>query len=235
MASYTTNLNLLKKDPAADASDTFNIKSMLNDNWDKIDAAAGKSAEKIVPAAAGNLATLDANGNLADSGKKTTDFDDSGAADEAVSAHDSASGAHSALFAGKANKDHTHADKQDKIAVPGLLKGAGDGTVSAATRGTDYSLVNAPVIVSVPYTGWVKNATTNAYEQSVAVAGLLATDDKRTRVEIVGSTDVAAQALIDTAAGLLSYLACNANGQLYMRCDSGAPATTFSVAVVIAR
>ena len=68
MASYTTNLNLLKKDPAADASDTFNIKSMLNDNWDKIDAAAGKSAEKIVPAAAGNLATLDANGNLADSG-----------------------------------------------------------------------------------------------------------------------------------------------------------------------
>lgn len=125
--------------------------------------------------------------------------------------------------------------KQDVITASGILKGAGSGNVSAAARGTDYSLVNAPVIVSVPYTGWVKNATTNAYEQSVAVAGLLATDDKRTRVEIVGSTDVSAQALIDTAAGLLSYVACNTNGQLYMRCDSGAPATTFSVAVVIAR
>ena len=123
----------------------------------------------------------------------------------------------------------------DLSGVNGIVKSDGDGTVSAAARGTDYSLVNAPVIVSVPYTGWVKNATTNAYEQSVAVAGLLATDDKRTRVEIVGSTDVAAQALIDTAAGLLSYVACNTNGQLYMRCDSRAPATTFSVAVVIER
>lgn len=41
MASYTTNLNLLKKDPVADASDTFNITTMLNENWDKIDAAMG--------------------------------------------------------------------------------------------------------------------------------------------------------------------------------------------------
>lgn len=41
MESYTTNLNLLKKDPVADASDTFNITTMLNENWDKIDAAMG--------------------------------------------------------------------------------------------------------------------------------------------------------------------------------------------------
>lgn len=38
MASYTKNLNLLKKDPVADGADTFNITTMLNDNWDKIDA-----------------------------------------------------------------------------------------------------------------------------------------------------------------------------------------------------
>ena len=38
MASYTENLNLLKKDPVADGADTFNITTMLNDNWDKIDA-----------------------------------------------------------------------------------------------------------------------------------------------------------------------------------------------------
>ena len=38
MASYTKNLNLLKKDPVADGADTFNITTMLNDNWDKLDA-----------------------------------------------------------------------------------------------------------------------------------------------------------------------------------------------------
>lgn len=37
MGSYTPNLNLLMKDPVADGADTFNISTMLNDNWDKID------------------------------------------------------------------------------------------------------------------------------------------------------------------------------------------------------
>ena len=39
MASYTPNLNLLMKDPVADGADTFNIQTMLNENWEKIDAA----------------------------------------------------------------------------------------------------------------------------------------------------------------------------------------------------
>lgn len=39
MASNTPNLNLYKKDPTVDGNDTFNIKTMLNDNWDKIDTA----------------------------------------------------------------------------------------------------------------------------------------------------------------------------------------------------
>lgn len=37
MASNTKRLRLLKKDPATDGNDTFNIKTMLNENWDKID------------------------------------------------------------------------------------------------------------------------------------------------------------------------------------------------------
>ncbi|MEC0239245.1 pyocin knob domain-containing protein [Paenibacillus dokdonensis] len=41
MASNTPNLGLLKKDPATDGNDTFNVKTMLNDNWDKIDEAVG--------------------------------------------------------------------------------------------------------------------------------------------------------------------------------------------------
>ena len=56
MASYTENLNLLKKDPVVDGADTFNIETMLNENWDKIDAAKGEidaalsnKAEKETP------------------------------------------------------------------------------------------------------------------------------------------------------------------------------------------
>lgn len=41
MASNTPNLGLLKKDPVADGNETFNIQTMLNDNWDKIDEAVG--------------------------------------------------------------------------------------------------------------------------------------------------------------------------------------------------
>lgn len=37
MASYTPNLNLLMKDPVTDGADTFNIETMLNENWKKID------------------------------------------------------------------------------------------------------------------------------------------------------------------------------------------------------
>lgn len=37
MAGYTDNLGLYKKDPVADGADTFNIQTMMNDNWDKLD------------------------------------------------------------------------------------------------------------------------------------------------------------------------------------------------------
>lgn len=47
MSSNTTNLNLYKKDPTVDGNDTFNIKTMLNDNWDKIDAAIISKVDKV--------------------------------------------------------------------------------------------------------------------------------------------------------------------------------------------
>ncbi len=40
MASNTPALGLYKKDPIADANDTFNVETMLNQNWDKIDNLA---------------------------------------------------------------------------------------------------------------------------------------------------------------------------------------------------
>lgn len=45
MASNTTRLGLLKKDPATDGADTFNIKTMLNDNWDALDAKVATLGE----------------------------------------------------------------------------------------------------------------------------------------------------------------------------------------------
>ncbi|ABR48586.1 hypothetical protein Amet_2432 [Alkaliphilus metalliredigens QYMF] len=45
MASNTPNLDLYKKDPVQDGDDTFNIETMLNENWDKIDEGIGDAAE----------------------------------------------------------------------------------------------------------------------------------------------------------------------------------------------
>lgn len=41
MSSNTTNLNLYKANPVADPNDTFNIDTILNANWDKIDLVIG--------------------------------------------------------------------------------------------------------------------------------------------------------------------------------------------------
>ncbi|SDJ76075.1 hypothetical protein [Salimicrobium halophilum] len=42
MATNTNKFGLYKKDPATDGADTFNIETMLNENWDEIDAQAQK-------------------------------------------------------------------------------------------------------------------------------------------------------------------------------------------------
>ncbi|GMQ57082.1 hypothetical protein AN1V17_14770 [Vallitalea sediminicola] len=47
MSDYTSKLNLYKVDPAIDGEDTFNINTMMNDNWDKIDEKVGNMDEKL--------------------------------------------------------------------------------------------------------------------------------------------------------------------------------------------
>lgn len=47
MASNTENLNLLMKNPSSDGADTFNVDTMLNDNWKKIDQFAGGLDKKL--------------------------------------------------------------------------------------------------------------------------------------------------------------------------------------------
>lgn len=48
MPSNTPNLGLYKKDPIADGNDTFNIETMLNENWDKIDTASKENADSLI-------------------------------------------------------------------------------------------------------------------------------------------------------------------------------------------
>ena len=57
MAFNTTYLDLYGKDPATDGSDTFDITAMLNDNWNKIDAAWN---EKVLTASTTSAITLQA-------------------------------------------------------------------------------------------------------------------------------------------------------------------------------
>lgn len=77
MATNTPNLNLLKKDPVTDGNETFNIQTMLNDNWDKIDAAVG---EIDIPDA-----SLTVKGKVQLSNETDSDAEDRAATPKAVS------------------------------------------------------------------------------------------------------------------------------------------------------
>lgn len=47
MSSQTNNLQLYKADPLTDGNKTFNINTMLNENWDKVDENVGELSDKI--------------------------------------------------------------------------------------------------------------------------------------------------------------------------------------------
>ena len=90
----------------------------------------------------------------------------------------------------------------------------GDPTVSQALAG----ILRKPVQATLTEAGWT--AITGGYEQSVAVAGLLATDDTRTRVDPARNVSGISTAN-DEAFALLqepgAYVGCQQNGYLYCR------------------
>ena len=105
-----------------------------------------------MPAAAGNLAALDAAGNLSDSGKKVGDF-------------------------------------QTKVTASGLLKGNGDGGVTAAAAGTDYSGPKATVTATLLASGWTGSEAPFVY--TLAIAGVTATSYQ----ELVPAVNITAEQL----------------------------------------
>lgn len=63
MAGYTDYLNLYYKNPSTDGADTFNVQTMMNDNWEKIDEFASMAG--LAPAGNGFafIRCKDADGN----------------------------------------------------------------------------------------------------------------------------------------------------------------------------
>lgn len=151
MASYTETLHLLKKDPVADGADTFNIRTMLNENWDAIDAAMGQTDEALAgkaPASHTHPATDITGLDKAMSGKADVSHTHTTAQ---ITGLDTA-------LKGKAPATHTHTTAQ----VTGLDTAlAGKMPLAAVTlqKGAD-------VLALPPGRYWVENLTA---EQTAAM------------------------------------------------------------------
>lgn len=81
--SVTDNLELTK--PAEGSTDWA---GSMNDNLDTLDEEVNGKADKVDGAVADNFASLDANGNLQDSGKADSDYEDAGAVTTHEASHD---------------------------------------------------------------------------------------------------------------------------------------------------
>lgn len=107
----------------------------------------------------------------------------------------------------------------------------GDPTVNQALA----AILQKPIQATLTAAGWT--AITGGYEQSVAVAGLLATDDTRTRVDPVRNASGIATAN-DEAFALLqepgAYVGCQQNGYLYCRVVNK-PTTAINLQITIGR
>ncbi|MFC3800012.1 hypothetical protein [Cohnella sp. GCM10012308] len=183
MAIFTSILNLLKKNPATDGADTFNIQTMLNDNWDKIDAAmALKGAIGSVRAATASNTTL--------SGLQTVDGVSLAGGDR-VLVKNQTTGSQNGIYvaASGAWARAADADSSAKLAA-GLWGYVREGTING---GKSFVLSNA---------GAVTLGTTALTFSQVSGAG--AADDT-----VIGSrtaTDSVTPAMSGTLTGVLSSL-----------------------------
>lgn len=107
----------------------------------------------------------------------------------------------------------------------------GDPTVNQALAG----ILRKPIQATLTVSGWT--AVTGGYTQSVAVSGLLATDDTRTRVDPVRNASDSTPAN-DEAFALLqepgAYVGCQQDGYLYCRVVNK-PTTAIHLQITIGR
>lgn len=151
-------------------------------------AKIGNKADKTVPAAADNLAALDAAGNLSDSGKKPADF-------------------------------------QAKVTASGLLKGDGNGGVTAAAAGTDYSGPKATVTATLLASGWTGSEAPFVY--TLAIAGVTATSYQ----ELVPAVNIMAEQLKALQAANITD-AGQAAGTMTLKAYGKKPAVDIPIRVI---
>lgn len=124
MSGYTGNINLFKVDPVTDGSDTFNIDTMMNDNWDKIDAAIGEVNEGIAGLEDGKAPN--------DHSSTSTEY---GAASTTLYGH-------TKLYSG------TDSDSESLAATPKAVKAVATVAAAKADRVTGATAGNMAVLTS---------------------------------------------------------------------------------------
>lgn len=108
-------------------------------------------------------------------------------------------------------------EKQPKILSTGLLKGTGDGGVSAAAHGVDYQLPIKTATVTLPTSGWSANA------QTASVADVAADS-----IVVVAPAPASRKAYIEADV----YCSAQGNGTLTFRCED-VPSAALAVNVQI--
>lgn len=108
-------------------------------------------------------------------------------------------------------------EKQPKILSTGLLKGTGDGGVSAAAHGVDYQLPIKTATVTLSTSGWSENA------QTASVADVTADS-----IVIVAPAPASRKAYIEADV----YCSAQGNGTLTFRCED-VPSAALTVNVQI--
>lgn len=91
-----------------------------------------------------------------------------------------------------ARGDHKHpadTSRQEKITASGLLKGDGNGGVSAATKGTDYAGASETVTATLLAANWTGDAA--PYSYTLTVSGVTATSNQ----EVLPALNITAEQL----------------------------------------
>lgn len=253
MATKTTNLQLYKVNPATDGADTFNFDTILNANWDKLDAHAATRAdtrlsnldtgalEGKVKAAiqggsltAGDLGAVGSNQLGKPNGVATLDGTGKVPASQLPAMNYDTKGS------AKAVQDNLNTHTQDTTAhVTADERSAWNGKAAGkhasqhAANGSDPvtpaaigAAVKYSYTATIPAAGWTSSAP---YTQTISVSGVTAA--MTPTVDVVQGADADAAALILDAWACVSRIDTGAN-KITVTCYDKAPAVNIPIQLV---
>ncbi len=218
MATKTTNLQLHKVNPATDGADTFNFDTILNANWDKLDAHAVTCADT-------SLSNLDA-GALEGKVKAAIQGGSLTAGDLGAVGADQLG-----KPGGAASLDGTGKVPASQLPEMGYapVSHVADAVkhITAAERTAWNGKANAyRYTATIPAAGWPSSAP---YTQTITVPGVTAA--MTPTVDIVQGTDADAAALILDAWACVSRIDTGAN-KITVTCYDKAPEVNIPIQLV---